>query len=475
MNRREFSYGLVTACSLPFSAYPDTPRHAKAKTLLELQQDFIDLRFGMFIHLNMATYEQREWGDPKASPKLFNPTDLQTDQWAQAAHSAKMKYGCLTTKHHDGFCLWPTATSSPSVKDASVRTDIVRSYVNSFRKYGLSPCLYFSILDLRADIRPYQVTRHKIDMIKEQLSELLTNYGEITMLVFDGWNASWSRLWYEQIPFREIYDHVKQLQPNCLVADHNAGQYPGAALFYTDIRQYEQHAGQVIPQDSEIPSQSGTTLQREWFWKLDYPEQELRSSKQIVEEWLVPFNKRNCNLILNVAPNREGRFDQNVIDRLAEIGRMWQPAPSTPPLQQSISITTPNLAFGQPSSASRDSEGTGSDLANDNNFHTYWSCEPTEMAGWLEIKFPRTTAFNTIAIVEPRFLEHYGAESRIASYRIQHWHQDQWNDIASGKSPSTCQLHQFQQLSAQRVRLSIEGSRKGPGIAEFGIYNEPLT
>src|SRR5260370_20871023 len=119
--------------------------------------------------------------------------------------------------------------------------------------------------------------------------------------------------------FRTIYDHVKRLQPNCLVADHNAGQFPGAALYYSDIKQYEQHAGQKIPADSLIPSQSGTTLQSDWFWKLDYPTQELKPSRQIVEERLTPFNQGHCNLILTVAPNRDCRFDQNAVQRLGEI------------------------------------------------------------------------------------------------------------------------------------------------------------
>ena len=242
LNRREFAHGLAGTAALlaaKQSALAAPTMQQTAKPLLQLQQEFLDLRFGMFLHLNMATFEQREWGDPKASPKLFNPAHLDTDQWAQVAHSAGMAYGCLTTKHHDGFCLWPTKTTSPSVKDATFTQDVVESYAHSFRKHGIKVCLYFSILDLRAQIWSYQVTPKKIDLIKAQLSELLTNYGEITAIIFDGWNAGWSRITYDQVPFREIYDHVKRHQPNCLVVDHNAGQYPGSALCYTDVKQYE--------------------------------------------------------------------------------------------------------------------------------------------------------------------------------------------------------------------------------------------
>jgi alpha-L-fucosidase len=478
IDRREFTHSLTAAAAWAavarrLSASPSTDN--RERSLLQLQQDFLDLRFGMYIHLNMATYEQREWGDPKASPMLFNPAHLDTDQWAEAALSAKMKYGCLTTKHHDGFCLWPTATSSPSVKDSPYPHDIVRAYADSFRRHGLKVCLYLSILDLRADIRPYQITPQKIAMIKAQLTELLTNYGEVAALFFDGWDASWSRITYDQIPYRDIYDHIKSLQPNCLVADYNAGQFPGAALYYTDIKQYEQHAGQTIPADSAIASQSGTTLQADWFWKTEYPHQELRAARQIVDEWLVPFNERYCNLILNVAPNRNGRFDQNAVDRLAEIGRLWKNPEPVPKLASSLTITTPNLAFRQRSFASSSADTSGPDLANDNLFSTYWSSDDGQTSEWIEIAFDRATAFNTVAMVEPRFSEDYGAKSRIASYQVQRWEKGAWVDIVSGRAPSKFQIHQFPRTRAERVRLTITASEQSVGIAEFGIYDEPLS
>ena len=478
LTRREFSSGLLAAATMSAR----TPRlgaigtlASSGKSLLQLQQEFLDLRFGMYIHLNMATFEQREWGDPKASAKLFNPANLDTDQWARAALSANMGYGCLTTKHHDGFCLWPTATRSLSVKDSSFPHDIVRSYVDSFRRQGLKVCLYLSILDLRQDIRPYQITPEKIALIKAQLSELLTNYGAIQALFFDGWNAAWSRITYGQLPFRTIYDHIKKLQPDCLVADYNFGQYPVPSLFYTDIKQYEQHAGQTIPAGSEIPSQSGTTLQSDWFWKLEYPTQELRPARQIVKEWLVPFNERHCNLILNVAPNRSGQFDQNALDRLAEVGRLWKNPGSAPELAPSIQITTPDLAFSQPSFASSSDDTSGPDLANDNNFHTYWSSDEGQTSGWLEIAFSHPTTFDTVAFAEPRYLKDYGPESRIVSYAIQAWKAGSWVTLARGQMPATSQIHQFPRTVAERVRLNLEGSQKQIGIAEFGVYNEPVV
>jgi alpha-L-fucosidase len=475
MNRREFTGGLAASAlyaSMGKASVGSPSRHVTELSMTELQQQFLDLRFGMYIHLNMATYEQREWGDPKASPALFNPKNLDTDQWAHAARSAGMAYGCLTTKHHDGFCLWPTKSGSANVQDATYKRDIVRAYVDSFRAQGLKTCLYFSILDLRADIRPYCVTREKIGKVKTQLTELLTNYGEIRALVIDGWNAAWSRLNYEEMPFVEIYNHVKQLQPNCLMSDYNQGRYPAPALYYTDVKQYEQHAGQTIPSGSEVPSQSATTLQSDWFWKLDYPTQELRPAKQIVEEWLIPFNAHHCNLILNVAPNREGRFDQNAVDRLAAIGELWRDRAPAPRLATAQQITTPNLAYARASYASSIADTSGPDLANDDHPGTYWQCDIGQTSGWLEIDLQKPTVFNTVAVVEPTYLSDYGIDSRIVSYRVEAWSGGQWREVLSGESPREM-LYPVTPTTAQRLRLSLRGAGKPPGIAEFGIYAEP--
>ena len=219
---------------------------AQQKSLHQLQQDFVDLRFGMFIHFNIPTFAPDDWPDPDLPASVFNPKKLDCTQWAKAAKSANMSYGCLTTKHHSGFCIWDTKTTDYNVMNSPLKRDVVREYVDAFRKAGLKVMLYYSILDTHHRIRPHMITREKIDMIKAQLKELLTNYGPITALIIDGWDAPWSRISYDDVPFPEIYNYIKSLQPECLVMDLNAAKYPREALFYTDIKSYEQGAGQKI-------------------------------------------------------------------------------------------------------------------------------------------------------------------------------------------------------------------------------------
>jgi alpha-L-fucosidase len=311
-------------------------------------------------------------------------------------------------------------------------------------------------------------------MIKDQLTELLTNYGEITALVIDGWNAAWSRISYEQLPFLEIYSHVKALQPNCLVSDYNQGRFPAPARYYSDIKQYEQHAGQTIPAHSMIPSQSANTLQSVWFWKESFPTEALRPAAQVVNEWPIPYNQRHCNLILNVAPTRDGRFDENAIDRLAEIGQLWKERQPAPQLEPAVVITTPNLAWARPSYASSIADASGPDLANDNNPGTYWLADVGQTSGWLELDQRRPIVFDTVTVIEPVYLEDYGTASRIVSHRVEVWSGGAWQ-IIFDKGEGGVNVYRIPKTTAERIRLTLTGRDQSPGIAEFGLYAEGVS
>lgn len=455
-----------TIVSDPKKPYPSD------KPLLQLQQEFVDLKFGMFLHFNMATFQDREWGDPKGGTALFDPDKLDTDQWAAAAKSAGMGYGCLTTKHHDGFCIWPTKTKGDSIRQTPRKIDVVKKYTDSFRKAGLKVGLYYSILDLRGEIQHHSITSEKIQTIKDQLTELLTNYGDINILIFDGWDAPWSRITYEEVPFDEIYALVKKLQPNCLISELNASQYPDSALYYSDIKAYEQNAGQNIPSDSVLPALSCVTLTDGWFWKQKDEGAELKSVDQVVNQWLVPQNKQGCSLILNAAPNRKGLLSDNIVERLAEIGQAWKPS-SPPKIKPNVVITTHNLATGKPIRASSSPDTKGPDEANDGKFNSSWCPEYGESNGWLEIDLKQETYFNTLAIVEPVGRWNDYKSSRIKSYRFLIEDGGSWREIHQGATPHRAEMIAISGITTRKLRLEIEGNRDMPHIAELGIYNEP--
>lgn len=442
---------------------------AQPKNLQQLQQDFVDLRFGMFIHFNIPTYSTEDWPDPDQSVETFNPTKLDCHQWAQAAKSANMTYGCLTTKHHSGFCIWDTKTTDYNSMNSPVHKDIVREYADAFRAEGLKVMLYYSILDTHARLRPGHIDTPKhTEMIKNQLTELLTNYGEISALIIDGWDAPWSRISYDEIPFREIYSHIKSLQPNCLVMDLNAAKYPREALYYTEIKSYEQGAGQKIStSENNLPALACLPLQRTWFWKESMPTDELKDVDWLVNENVVPYNKAYCNFILNVAPNRDGLMDANALEALKKIGAMWKNNGAT----QKIPACEPpiikhNMAKHAPTEYSWSYDCGIGDFACDDDFATAWTSHPSVETPWWEVSLDGSKAFDLITILE----ETAGV---IQEYRLEAEKDGKWTTLFEGKANS-CRVkqHHLSATKADKVRITVTRHEGVVKICEFGVYEQ---
>jgi alpha-L-fucosidase len=445
-----------------------TQNASPTKPLKTLQQEFIDLRFGMFIHFNIPTFMDQDWADPDALPTIFNPQKLNCDQWAKAAKSANMSYGCLTTKHHSGFAIWDTKTTDYNVMNSPLKRDVVKEYASAFRKNGLKVMLYYSILDTHHKLRKGLITPAHVALVKSQIRELLTNYGEITALVIDGWDAPWSRISYDDIPFEEIYLLVKSLQPNCLIMDLNAAKYPSDAMFYTDIKSYEQGAGQHISKEANrLPALSCLPINGSWFWKKSFPSEPVKDPAKLVRDNIIPLNKAYCNFILNVAPNREGLIDDNAVAALGTIGRMWTNDGPLAKLPESIEppVISSNLAKGRPSYSSWSDDMWIMDFANDDNFNTSWNSNTTVQNPWYEVDLGSEKPINMISIFE--------SESRIKKYSLEYFSNGKWETVFIGESKGRFNLHRFKTMIASRVRIRIEESSGQVSVGEFGVYNEP--
>lgn len=175
--------------------------------LCALQRDFINLRLGTFIHWNSAAvqfhanpdiidweFDLENGGEPRRYPfpeSDWAPRAPDCDRWAQIAKSAGCRFAVLTAKHHEGFALWPSEFGNHSVAQATVRTDIVAEFLRAFRAAGLQAGLYFSVLDLTAGIGRRSFPPAQRELVLGQITELLTNYGEIPYFIIDGWNAPW--------------------------------------------------------------------------------------------------------------------------------------------------------------------------------------------------------------------------------------------------------------------------------------------
>ena len=476
MKRYKFLLAALSLCCLSgLNAHgenllsPATPAAGQEKTLHQLQQEFIDRRFGMFIHFNMPTFCDQDWPDPDAPAERFNPTRLDCSQWARAAKSAGMSYGCLTTKHHSGFCIWDTKTTDYNVMNSPLRRDVVREYADAFRAEGLEVYIYYSILDTHHRLRPHMIRPQHIQMIKDQLTELLTGYGRIGAIIIDGWDAPWSRISYDEIPFEDIYRHIKALQPECLVMDLNAAKYPREALFYTDIKSYEQGAGQRIStQQNRLPALACLPLQSSWFWKTSFPTDKLKDPDEMVHQNIEPYGDAYCTFILNVAPNREGLMDDNALASLKKIGELWKKRGHVADVPQAEApIISSNLAKNCPSEGSWSDDYAIFDFANDDDFNSCWNANREVTEPWWCVSFEREKPFNMVVVTDRD-------DDRLQRYRLEYRDSQGWKTLFEGQSPckERVKIHRFPTVWGSQVRLTVMESRQRTSIAEVGVYCE---
>ena len=288
----------------------------KVKPLEQLQSEFLQLKFGMFIHFGIGSGN--------------NPQGLNCDQWVDAAQLAGMKYSVLTTKHVDGFCLWDSAVTKHDVASSPYKKDIVKQFVEAFSKRGLKVGLYYAVWDRHHKRQRGIMTPKKVEDIKTQITELLSNYGQIDYLWLDAYeNIERPKCVYptvREVPWNEIYTLAKKLQPNCLVMRHPGSQYD---IDYTDIQIWEGafHRSNImgffkrfIKEHPGWPQEVCDFIQPgNWFWKKELPPNKLRSVDYVINA-LETCGKNKANYLLNTAPNRNGKLDDNVVQRLKEIG-----------------------------------------------------------------------------------------------------------------------------------------------------------
>ncbi|MFC9126925.1 RICIN domain-containing protein [Streptomyces sp. NPDC057099] len=341
MTRRTFlgAAGAATAATaLPivpgFSGL--VPQAAAADTQTGLSE-MVDMRFGMFNHFSLGTFTNEEWAEPNQSPALFAPPSVDCAQWADAAAAAKMSYGILTTKHHDGFALWPSAHGTQNVANSSYRQDVVRAYCDAFRAKGLKVGFYYSIWDRTFGVEAWE-SRHKVtglevtdavqpaDMtfILGQITELLSDYGTIDIFMTDGY--AW-QMGQQAVSYQRIRALVKELQPDCVMIDIGGLVEP----FLSDAIFFEEPLGITAPAGNTYAGMQGQTISNGWFWHPSTPTESLMSKAAILSH-LADLEPKYTSFILNCPPNRDGRLDTNVVNRLAEVGAAWSPDTSRPPL-----------------------------------------------------------------------------------------------------------------------------------------------
>jgi alpha-L-fucosidase len=461
-------------------AAPDAPP-APPSHLELLQRAHVELRFGMFIHFGILTYTGM-WAQPNLDITQFNPTKLDPNQWAEAAVSAHMTYGVLTTRHHDGFALWDSQAGTfdvGSVPWMNGQGDVVRAYVDAFRAHGLQPGLYYSIWDATEGLGNKgvnsTVTAADMSYIETQLTELLTNYGPIPLLIFDGW--SW-KMGHRLVEYAEIRRLVKSLQPDCLMLDNTHLDSP----YENDLVGVEEAEGNAfVPADNTFPA---TQMQKinsmggnDWFWAPDIDG--IMSVAGIVNGHLKVLEPRWTNFLLNCPPNRDGLLDDAIVSRLAEVGAAWSPDATRPPLPaQGPEIERPY----DPVAATATSGRGGNAIDGVNDFYAYTVWQPT--AGLPQsVTVDLGQVYPDVGILSylPRNVAQMGpsAAGAITSYEVATSADGtSFTTVATGAWAADAKMKTvaFPPATARYVRLTAAASNGDPAAAtEIAIGAAPAA
>lgn len=319
-----------------------------------------EMKYYAFVHYTVNTFTNKEWGNGKESEQVFNPTDQNTDQWCAAIRDAGMKGVILTCKHHDGFCLWPTKTTEHSIKNSPYKNgkgDVVREVADSCKKYGLKFGVYLSPWDRNSKL--YGTPAYN-DFYIEQMTELLTNYGEIFMLWLDGaCGAKADGQPVQKYDFERIWKTAVELQPNIVMSgcapdvrwignesgktresewnivpqfQYDQQNFAANCQQDDDLKKFQKRCQDVMLPDMGsrkflanydkfmwYPAEVDVSIRPGWFY---HPAQRL-TLKSLKRLMTIYYNSvgNNSLMLLNIPPNRKGQFAKSDVRRLREMGK----------------------------------------------------------------------------------------------------------------------------------------------------------
>jgi alpha-L-fucosidase len=406
-----------------------------------------DLSFGVIIHFSTNTFLDREWGDGTASPEVFNPTQFDSDQWMKAIRDSGAKYVVLVAKHHDGFCLWPTAQTSYSVKSSPWRDgrgDVVGDVARAARRYGLKFGVYLSPWD-RHDPR-YRDSAAYDEYYNAELAELAQNYGDLVELWLDGAGSGG-----HVYNFPRIIETLRTYQPNAIVfADTGLFEYGDARWVGNEDGRIPYENWNVIDRHGYLrwrPVEADTPLRiRHWFWHPN-DEASLKSLDELLTTWDDTVG-HGGQLMLGLAPDRRGLLPDSDVARLEEFGKALRERAAH------------NLAL-QHAAVSANAAA-----ALDGNPDTFWTAPERSHHATLEMSFARPVTFNRAVT-----MEWLNDGQRVEKYSIDVWDGHAWKSVAAARAIGHEKIDLFAPVTATRVRLNILSSSGPAEIREFQLYN----
>jgi len=462
------------------------------------QVDAMNNEFIAFIHFGPNTFTAMEWGTGTEDPKVFNLTELDTDQWCQVMKDAGMKMAILTVKHHDGFVLWQSRYTKHGIMSTVYKDgqgDILRELSESCKKYGIKLGVYLSPADLyqmeapdglygneskatlrtiprEVEGRPFENTtkfEFVVDDYNEyflnQLFELLTEYGPIDEVWFDGAHprrkggqqydyASWRKLIRTLVPDAVVFGRedirwcgnegggTREQEWNVITYEEN----PDSMEVYRDITESVLGTREFLLSKEKPfylhyqPAETNTSIREGWFWRND-DEQPVRTPDNVFDIYERAVGG-NSIFLLNIPPNTSGRFSDRDVATLEEVGRRIRDT-------YGVNLLLP---------ASK-----GSKALFDNNPST--SVKSDELV----VEMKKAQKINRLVICEPV----QSSGERIEAYAIDVWENGSWKEVYTGTNVGRKHIARFPAQTTNKVRVRILSSRDKAIISELSAHYFP--
>jgi len=424
-----------------------------------------------FVHFSPNTFSGLEWGNGNEPPSLFNPTELDARQWARVARGAGAGSMILTAKHHDGFCLWPTATTTHSVASSPWRGgkgDVMREFTDACRAEGLGVGVYLSPWDRNAAC--YGQGEAYNDFYIAQLTELLTQYGPIVEVWFDGANGEGPNGKRQSYDWPRIHATVRRLQPHAIMHSDagpdtrwigNETGSAGSTCWCSVDPSRVPYAGFDSPWTTEALQQgdpygqvwrtgeTDVSIRPGWFWRAS-EDRRVRSAENLMGIYFTSVG-RNSKLLLNVPPTDKGLFHERDVHSLREFARLRR------------ALFAHDFALGASVTASSNTDSAARIL--DGNPDTCWSGPQGERGGVLELRWAEPVAFEVVHLREA-----IAEGQHISNYRVDVWRDGDWAPLTWGTTIGYCKLDRVPLTRTDRLRLIIEHAYDTPRIARIGLH-----
>ncbi|MDZ4708478.1 MAG: alpha-L-fucosidase [Saprospiraceae bacterium] len=449
------------------------------------QMEWQQLEMTAFLHFGINTFTNKEWGDGQENPGIFLPSRMDAGQWVSILKEAGFKLVILTAKHHDGFCLWPSAFTKHSVKSSFWKNgqgDVVKELADACVRQNMKLGLYLSPWDRHE--KTYGSEEYN-DFYKRQLRELLTNYGPVDEIWFDGAHGEGPENKKQVYDWQGYFNLVRELQPQAVIAImgpdvrwvgtesgfgrenewsvmpiHDSIPIDGIDLNDNTVRpklfETEEDLGSLehlgVAQAMKwYPSEVDVSIRPGWFY---HPEEDrnVKSPEKLLDIYFNSVGK-NSVLLMNVPPDREGLINEKDATILKVFGNS---------LRQ---IFSNNLARAAKASDNDFTLSHSPKTVNDGNLKTYWSPDQNNAVPSLHFEWSKPVWFNILKINEK--IE-FG--QRVAQFQLEIFEHGNWVKKASGTTIGYCRILKFPWIRCQKARIIFSEFRHSPHISEIGFY-----